>query len=95
MPKLLNWFTENDLKNDPGVRKVLEGYAQRAKPVAQSLAQATADAGAFGASIDVDGTRLFSDDPGALSIEFGTSDTEPQAVLRRAAEAVGGKLSGG
>lgn len=89
---LLNWFTEEDFRDDPGVRKVLEGYAQRAKPVAQSLAQASADTGAFRDSIDVDGTRLFSDDEGALSIEFGTSDTEPKAVLRRAAEAVGGKL---
>lgn len=90
--KLLDWFTEDDLRKDAGVRKVLEGYAERAKPVAQSFARATADTGAFGASIDVDGTRLFADDPGALSIEYGTSDTDPKAVLRRAAEAVGAKL---
>lgn len=92
MAKFILGNLEEDLRNDPEVRKVLEEYAQEALPVAQSFAAASADTGAFRDSIQVDGTRLYSDDEGALSIEFGTSDTEPKAVLRKAAEAVGGKI---
>lgn len=66
-----------------------QARARRALTFTQRLARPHVKTGRYLRSLQVDGTRLFSDDPGADVIENGSEDTEPQAILRRAAQQTG------
>lgn len=74
---------------------VRRAFAEAALVRARVLAAEHRDTGAFEASLVVEGTRLGTTDDGGDDIEFGTEDTPPRAVLRRAAGQVGAIVSGG
>lgn len=67
----------------------LRARAAAALVIARRLAEEHRVTGAYIESLTVDGTRLGSTDPAADIIEHGSSDTDPQAILRRAAQRVG------
>jgi hypothetical protein len=89
------------LAKGPGMRDFVTGKAKRVESLA--VASAPVDSGAYRASIgstpaDVtaDGVTatVYSTDPAALMIEFGTSDTPPHRTLSSSVTAAGLKFKG-
>ena len=83
-----------EIRDDPGVKRVLEEYARRGADGARAVGNAIRDTGAYANSIRQDGTRVVSDDPGAMFIEFGSVNNPPFAPLRRGADATGASVRG-
>lgn len=74
---------------DPEVAEILDGWANEALVVSQSVAQGISRTGAYAASLRVEDGALVSDDPEANIIEDGSANNPPYAPLRTGAESVG------
>lgn len=82
----------------PWLQDEMKAIADRGVEIAQQLALPHVRTGAFAESIHaevgVEGDRvaayLVSDDPAAIAIEYGTTDTEGLFILSRAAIAIEG-----
>lgn len=70
-------------------RKIPEAAAARAAAIAVQIGHSIAYTGAYARSIGRTGTTVYSTDPGAMAIEFGTRNNPAFAPLRRAADNAG------
>ena len=91
-----NRALEVELLADPEVKAAVDPRARPALTVARRLAAGFADTGAYARSLDVEGNRLFSTDPGAWAQELGapSKNTPARAPLRKAAISVGAVIVG-
>jgi len=98
MPKFVpNPDFQRELFASPELTELVYAAGDRVLAEARRLAAAEAHTGDFEASLEVHDHRsrsgrpiatVYSDDPGALSIEFGTRVTEPHWILGRVFHAV-------
>jgi len=80
---------EEELNAEPGVQATRHQYAQAAAEGARAVGAAIADTGDYARSIEVDGGTVYSTDPGAAYIEFGSVNNPPFAPLRRGVDGTG------
>lgn len=70
----------------------MEDAARRAEANTISIGHSIAFTGAYARSIRRDGVRVYSTDPAARVIEWGSSNNPPFAPLRRGADMTGARL---
>lgn len=72
----------------------VEEVARRGEANTIRVGHSIAFTGAYARSIARSGTRVYSTDPGAMAIEFGTRNNPAFAPLRRGADMTGAQLGG-
>lgn len=84
---------ERQLKAHPAVQRALADKAEEALAAAQQIASEFENTGAYKRSLAVEDGTLYSTDPAAWIIEFGSTNSPVYAPLRKAAEQVGGRVT--
>ena len=79
----------DELVAEPETQAAKNEYADLAAHGARAVGAAIADTGAYARSIEVDGDTVYSTDPGAIYIEFGSANNPPFAPLRRGVDQTG------
>jgi len=80
---------EDEINQQRGVQATRHAYAEQAAMGARAVGAAIADTGNYARSIEVDGGTVYSTDPGAPYIEFGSVNNPPFAPLRRGVDGTG------
>lgn len=73
-------------------QRVMLDYAARAEANTRAIGQAIRYTGAYAASIRRTGTTVYSTDPAARIIEYGSVNNPAFAPLRRGADMTGARL---
>lgn len=75
--------------DDPEVQAVLNAVALEGLEAAKAVARGITRSGDYLASLDVQGTVLATSDPAGHIIEWGSVNSPPRGVLRKAVEQTG------
>lgn len=100
MAKAVVTFEQNDdfeaeLNRDPDIQATRHAYAEQAAVAVRAVGASIADTGAYARSIEVEGGMVYSTDPGAPYIEFGSVNNPPFAPLRRGVDTTGVLITDG